>query len=88
MRAIQFTKSNGKKADNQFIIYDDKNNIEVFQSYENIIATKEGDKIILDSNLWDVSKTTAKYRDCFLNESRATTLRKIKSGEYLLKDLN
>jgi hypothetical protein len=79
--------SNGNDVPNQFKIYTPDGVI--FQSYSSIIAIKTFDgKIILDRNKWDFSTTTGKYRNQFLNETKAQTEKKIKSGEYLLDDLN
>ena len=78
----------GEPVKNQFIIKDDAGNV-FFQSYESIIAKKSADgKIYLDSYYWDYSTTTGKYRNIFLNEDKKTTERKIKSGEYILTNLN
>jgi hypothetical protein len=75
---------------------------ETFQSYNSVIAIKtywrEEDikeipnakalEIELDSNFWDYSTTTGKYRNQFLNETKAETEKKIKQGVYKLSDLN
>jgi|TARA_R100000479_G_scaffold54981_1_gene26072 hypothetical protein len=45
-------------------------------------------KVFLDKNYWDYSTTTGKYRNAFLGENIAETRKKIKSGEYILVDLN
>lgn len=61
----------------------------VFQSYSPIIAFKSYDgRVFLDREKWDYSRTTGKYRNQFLRESKAETERKIASGEYELADLN
>lgn len=73
-------------AKNQFIISNDKG--ETFQSYNSTIAINNGGKITLDRDKWDYSKTTGKYRNLFLGESKAETEKKIKSGEYILTNLN
>ena len=72
---------------NQFLLIAD-NGAEIFQSYDSIIAKKEGGKIYLDSYFWDYSKTTGKYRNIFLGEKLADTQKKIESGEYILCNLN
>lgn len=64
-----------------------------FQSYDSIIAVitvwPDGTRdVALDAYAWDYSKTTGKYRNRFLGESKADTERKIKSGEYTLANLN
>lgn len=71
---------------NQYIIKSD--GVRIFQSYDSIIAIKEGKMVILDKNDWDYSRTTGKYRNKFLNENKATTEKKIESGEYYTADLN
>ncbi|MBO7735274.1 MAG: hypothetical protein J6S67_22100 [Methanobrevibacter sp.] len=60
-----------------------------FQSYNSIICfiDKSG-QVFLDRDKWDYSSTTGKYRNIFLGESKAETLKKIKSGKYILTDLN
>lgn len=87
MKVSNMTSSNGNKVANQFIIDADNGDI-FFQSYQTIIAKKSNGKITLDKNAWDYSVTTGKYRNIFLNETKAETERKIKSGEYTLADLN
>lgn len=65
---------------------------EVFQSYQSAIVEKitwnDRTDIKLDGKYWDYSKTTSKYRNLFLRETRETTQKKIKSGEYKLANLN
>ena len=60
-----------------------------FQSYNSVIAFEPNEgKIQLDKTYWDYSKTTGKYRNQFLGETKAETQKKIDSGEYILTDLN
>lgn len=87
--------SRGNKVANQFEIYGQDSNGEyfsIFQSYRTTIAkstTHKGEtKIFLDSNYWDYSRTTGKYRNQFLGEGIAETRKKIDSGEYTLINLN
>ena len=59
------------------------------QSYNSIIAFKSKDgKTYLDDYYWDYSKTTGKYRNMFLNETKKDTENKIKDGTYILTNLN
>lgn len=71
----------------------------MFQSYDSNIAfiarycgstwkQKHIYKVYLDERFWDYSITTGKYRNQFLNETKAETQKKIDSGEYILIDLN
>ena len=77
----------GNLVPNQFEIFTDEG--VYFQSYSTLIAFKPyGGKVQLDKNKWNYSCTTAKYRSSFLRETTKETERKIKSGEYLLADLN
>ena len=81
------TSSNGNKIANQFVIelgIDE----EIFQSYKTIIAHKKGAEITLDSDYWDYSRTTSKYRNAFLGENTDRTRQKIKDGTYKLTNLN
>lgn len=101
MRVHNMTSSKGNDVPNQFII-DGKEldpisgkevRVEIFQSYQSIIAKRVWPsggfmKIVLDSTYWNYSVTTSKYRRQFLGESVAETRAKIKSGEYILTDLN
>lgn len=89
MKVQNMTSSNGNKIANQFIIIGD-NGHEVFQSYNSVIAIKQaGDNpILLDSKYWNYSRTTGKYRNQFLGETKTETQKKIDSGEYILTDLN
>ena len=62
-----------------------------FQSYRAIIAfipISAGRKVQLDKHYWDYSRTTGKYRNEFLGETKRETEAKIKTGEYELTDLN
>jgi len=88
MRVRNMVSTNGNEVPNQFIINDDAEN-QFFQSYNTIIVKcdKYG-KFYLDENYWDYSKTTGKYRNLFLGETKSETEKKIKSGEYTLCNLN
>ena len=94
MKVENITSNNGNKIKNQFIITDDRGN-EYFQSYNSIIVKKDFDvigegevKTYLDQKYWNYSNTTGKYRNIFLGETIKDTKAKIKSGEYILTDLN
>ena len=80
------TSNKGNKIANQFVIYTDNGSI--FQSYNSTIVKRDSGKTYLDVNKWDYSTTTGKYRNIFLNEQKKDTENKIKSGEYILTDLN
>ena len=90
MKVTNITSSNGNKIANQFIITDDVGNT-FFQSYKSMIVKKPlevWNKIQLDQKYWNYSNTTGKYRNIFLGETIKDTRAKIKSGEYILTDLN
>jgi hypothetical protein len=92
--------SRGNDVPNQFIITDEGRGAlgnfterRTFQSYQSVIATitswpNDLPSIELDSTYWDYSRTTGKYRNQFLGETKAETQKKIDSGEYILTDLN
>lgn len=96
------TSSRGNPVPNQFIIEDvvityhsrtgeilTPPSGDMFQSYNTCIAFKSwGGSVFLDSNAWDYSVTTSKYRNQFLGETKAETQKKIDSGEYILTNLN
>ena len=99
MKVQNFKNDNGRAIPNQFIITDYGrgalgNFIErkTFQSYDSVIAiiTEWSDltRTQIDKNKWDYSKTTGKYRNQFLGETKKETEKKIASGEYILTDLN
>jgi len=90
MKVENIESNNGNKIANQFIITDDNGN-QYFQSYNSMIVKKPlrvWDKIELDQKYWNYSNTTGKYRNIFLGETIKDTRAKIKSGEYILTDLN
>ncbi len=98
MKVENITSNNGNKIANQFVITDNHkmgNKIEYFQSYNSMIAKKIYDNLgcdvvetYLDQKYWNYSNTTSKYRNDFLDEGIAVTRSKIKSGEYILTNLN
>jgi hypothetical protein len=82
------SNSSGKEVANQFIIRDDNGN-EFFQSYDSIIVKIDKcGQIYLDETYWDYSKTTGKYRNKYLGETKAETQKKIDNGTYELTNLN
>ena len=88
MKVTNMTSSKGNKVANQFIMTDSEGR-EYFQSYDSVIAVKCLDGVVeLDSNTWDYSVTTGKYRNQFLGETKKETQAKIDSGEYILANLN
>ncbi|NCU40125.1 hypothetical protein EOL73_00010 [Candidatus Saccharibacteria bacterium] len=86
MKAQNMVNTNGNAIPNQFIIKHGK--AEYFQSYNSVIAKRENGKVFLDYKYWDYSRTTGKYRNLFLNETKKETQAKIDNGEYILTDLN
>lgn len=102
MKISNMVSSNGYTVPNQFII--DNVMIDshapdglceyqlqgcVFQSYDSVICMRNEDgKIYLDTNTWNYSRTTAKYRNQFLGETTKGTQAKIDDGTYILTDLN
>jgi len=95
MKVENMQSNKGNDVPNQFIIRTDTpQGFETyFQSYASVIVLKRrradnAPEIYLDSYYWDYSRTTGKYRNQFLGESKAETQKKIDSGEYILTDLN
>ena len=97
MKVSNMTSSNGNKIATQFIIEDCtipaiRDRGTMFQSYSSNIVFKywhDGTKhVLLDRDNWDYSRTTGKYRNQFLGETKAETQKKIDSGEYILINLN
>lgn len=92
MKVSNMTGNRGRAVANQYIIEGEHYGQDgvFFQSYNYIIAFKptNGSSITLDRIWWDYSTTTGKYRNMFLGETKKETIAKIKSGEYILGDLN
>ena len=59
-----------------------------FLSYNKLIANIYDNRIILDSNLWNFSRTTTKYLSQFLNQNLKQIRKSIRNGDYKLLDLN
>lgn len=86
MKIKNMESVNGNSIPNQFII--ETKNGKVFQSYNSIIVKIHNGKTYLDINKWDYSKTTGKYRNIFLNETKKETEKNIMNKTYILRDLN
>ncbi|KKL48226.1 hypothetical protein LCGC14_2327630 [marine sediment metagenome] len=86
MKAVSVDNLNGVV--NQFIITTPKG--QYFQSYDSIIVfvPANSGKIQLDEYYWAYSKTTGRYRNIFLGETKAETQRNIDNGTYKLTNLN
>lgn len=73
---------------NQVVVYL-TDGTKIFNSYgTNIAEIDNKGNVTLDKHYWNYSTTTGKYRNEFLNETKPETEKKIKSGEYVLADLN
>ena len=99
MKVRNMLSTNAKAVPNQFIITSEGRGAlgnftkrEVFQSYDSVIAIRtiwpDETRVQLDRDTWDYSATTSRYRSQFLEEKTKETRAKIKSGEYILADLN
>lgn len=99
MKVRNMQSPNGNDVPNQFIIEEEGHGAlgnfiikQTFQSYSSIIAVRtiwpDIERVILDKRYWNYSKTTGKYRNIFLGESKAETERKIEAGIYKLDNLN
>ena len=84
----QMVTRGGNPAPNQFLLYTPEGTY--FQSYNSIIAFRDSNnKVQLDNNAWNYSRTTSIYRSTFLlGEGTDETKSKILSGEYQLTNLN
>jgi len=80
------SKTSGNAVKNQFVI--SKSGCTYFQSYNTIIAKiARNGKITLDPK-WNVSQTTTKYLNQFLNTDKKELLKGIENKTYLVKNLN
>lgn len=87
MNVENFTSNKGNIIPNQFIIRTAKG--VYFQSYKSLIAfipNKVGAKIQIGKD-WKYSKTTGKYRNQFLDETKKETQQKLDNKTYLLKTI-
>ena len=86
VRNMQNERNNTVK--NQFEILTDKGTY--FQSYQTLISFIPigRSKILLNRNAWDYSRTTGRYRNIFLGETKKETEKKIKDGTYELVDFS
>ena len=66
---------------NQFVLKDNQGN-EYLQSYNSIIVKRDKFNNITLGQDWDYSKTTGKYRNLYLGETKKETEAKIATGEY------
>ena len=81
------SKKSGKAVANQFKIFTSQG--VYFQSYNTIIAYKDKTgQIYLDSENWNYSKTTSKYRNMFTRLSTDETKKAIEQGKIKLVELN
>lgn len=89
MQVENMTSPNGNKVANQFIIRTKKGYY--FQSYNTLIAFQgyeNGNRVVrLDINNWDYSKTTAKYRNIFLDMTTKAIKEYIADGRIELVNL-
>jgi len=84
MKVENMISSRGNSVPNQFIIR--SNDGIRFQSYDStIVFIPRTGKTQLGCN-WDYSRTTGKYRNSFLAETKRETEAKLKSGEYILNE--
>ena len=87
MKVYNMESSKGNTIANQFEIYTETG--VYFQSYNSVIAFKPfNGPVQLDHGTWDYSRTTGKYRNLFLRETKKETERKIANGMYELVNLN
>ena len=87
MKVSNLTNKRGNKVAKQFYIEDGVNSY--FQSYETIIAMRDGrGKITIDSNAWNYSRATSKYLSIFLNMSRKECEHLVSTNEIKVANLN
>lgn len=90
MNVSNMIGKSGREVPNQFVICD--GDTTYFQSYRTIIVKKCYENgmlvIYLDKNAYNYSRTTAKYRNMFLNCTTKELEEGIVSGKYRLANLN
>ena len=92
MRVRPMHTNSGNIAKEQHILTDVYGD-EYFISYTSTIVKKSwseviGVKVYLDKKFGNCSKTTGKYRNMFLGETKKETQKKIDNGIYKLINLN
>jgi len=87
MKVQNMVSSRGHVVPNQFII--ESENAREFQSYKTTVIRQDLNTgaTFIDKG-YPFSVTTSKYCNLFLDETSKEIKRKIKSGEYILTDLN
>ena len=100
MKVSNMTSSRGNAVPNQFVITTEGRGAlgnfttrKVFQSYNSIIAEitvwpDTPPRILFDSDKWDYSRTTSKYRNQFTGLTTAQTKAGIADGSIKLVNLN
>lgn len=73
-------------APNQTIVSTE--NTTIFSSYGTNIVKIENEKTFLDEKFYNYSKTTSKYRNQFLGLSTKEIEKNIKTGKFILTNLN
>ena len=91
IKVSNLISDSGNNVANQFKIKTSKGTY--FQSYDTIIAfipfgQDDNAKIQLDSNYWNYSRTTSKYRNRFLGLTTDQTKRAIDTDRIKLTNLN
>lgn len=87
MKVYNMESSRGNTVPNQFIIKTDEGTY--FQSYNTVIAFRANSgEVTLDEDKWDYSRTTAKYRNLFLNMTTKEIIKLIDEGKIKLANLN
>ena len=82
VKVTRMTGRTGRPVKNQYMI--DTNRGSIFQSYSTLVAFREHgtNRVILDRQYWDYSRTTLKYMTKFLGEHTQAIRDKIRSGAY------
>ena len=87
MKVVPMLNEMGNVVRNQYTYYYE--GCHILQSYDRWTVKIEGDgQIYMDNKSWDASKTTAKYRNKFLNMGTNEIHEKIRTGEIKIIDLN
>jgi len=87
MKVVPMLNEIGNVVKNQYTFYFEGSHY--FQSYDRyVVKIEENGQIFLDEKSWDASKTTAKYRNMFLNMGTNEIREAIQSGEIKVVNLN
>jgi len=88
MTILNITNGNNKGIANQFIITDIQKGVEVFKSYNSVIAVREQSGTVkTQDGMFDYSNTTKKWFNAFLKEDNQKNIEDYNTKIELVEDI-